>query len=260
MPFRPPAPRLSDTVANELEQRILEASLKPGDRLKPERELAVELGVSRPSLREAIQKLVSKGLLVTKHGGGTHVTDRLEAHFSDPWQRMLVEHPPLQADILEFREMLEVQAAHLAAARSTEADLERLDAAHAAFAAAHARFEPETCVASDVGFHQAVAEASHNVLIGHLNASLMRVIHGHILRNLEHLHTRPDRWAQVGAQHRDIWQAIRRRDPDGAARAAREHIRFVRDFMLSNEQEDERQESARRRLGENAGKAGAQAR
>ena len=46
--------RLSDTIAHELERRILEGALKPGDRLQPERELAVELDVSRPSLREAI--------------------------------------------------------------------------------------------------------------------------------------------------------------------------------------------------------------
>ena len=78
--------RISDAVAIELERRILEGSLKPGARLTPERDLCVELGVSRPSLREAIQKLVSKGMLVTRHGGGTYVTDRLDAPFVDPWR------------------------------------------------------------------------------------------------------------------------------------------------------------------------------
>ncbi|MEY4736936.1 MAG: hypothetical protein RL302_1255, partial [Pseudomonadota bacterium] len=63
MPLLPPASRLADTVASELEARILDGSLKPGDLLPSERELAVELGVSRPPIREAIQKLASKGLL-----------------------------------------------------------------------------------------------------------------------------------------------------------------------------------------------------
>ena len=58
--------RLSDTIVHELERRILDGALKPGDRLPPERELSVELGVSRPSLREAIQKLVSKGMLFSR--------------------------------------------------------------------------------------------------------------------------------------------------------------------------------------------------
>ena len=70
-------PRISDAVAASLERRILEGSLKPGDRLPPERELAIELGVSRPSLREAIQKLASKGMVQSRQGGGTYVTHRL---------------------------------------------------------------------------------------------------------------------------------------------------------------------------------------
>lgn len=74
-------PRISDAVAASLEKRILEGSLKPGDRLPPERELAAELGVSRPSLREAIQKLASKGMLQSRQGGGTYVTNRLESTF-----------------------------------------------------------------------------------------------------------------------------------------------------------------------------------
>jgi GntR family transcriptional repressor for pyruvate dehydrogenase complex len=77
--------RMSDTVAAELEKRILEGSLKVGDRLPSERDFAVELGVSRPTLREAIQKLTSKGLIASRHGGGTYVTNRLEAQFVDPW-------------------------------------------------------------------------------------------------------------------------------------------------------------------------------
>ena len=77
-------PRVSDAVATTLEQRILEGSLKPGDRLPAERELAAELGVSRPSLREAIQKLASKGLLRSQQGGGTYVTGALQAGFLDP--------------------------------------------------------------------------------------------------------------------------------------------------------------------------------
>ncbi|WP_434735490.1 GntR family transcriptional regulator [Candidatus Accumulibacter necessarius] len=86
-------PRIPDAVAHQLETRILEGSLKPGDRLPAERELAIELGVSRPSLREAIKKLVSRDLLVSRHGGGTYVTDRLEASFIDPWQQLLRATP-----------------------------------------------------------------------------------------------------------------------------------------------------------------------
>lgn len=252
MPQRRPAARIADTVATELESRILEGSLKPGDRLPAERDLAVELGVSRPSLREAIQKLVSKGLLTTRHGGGTTVTDRLEAPFVDPWQQMLDGHPTLQSDLLEFRHMLEAQAAALAAERATDADIERLDAAVAALDAVYASNDLAACIDTDVAFHQAIAEAAHNVLIGHLTASLLRVIHGHISRNLEHLHARPPRWEKLQAQHHAIWHAIREHKPEAAASAARDHIEFVRQSMADTEREQERRHSALRRLGETA--------
>ena len=210
-----PAPlgkiRLADTIAAELEKRILEGSLKAGDRLPAERELALELGVSRPSLREAMQKMVSKGLLTTRHGGGTYVTDRLDAHFVDPWQDMLKGHPLLHRDLLEFRQMLEGQAAALAAERATEADITQIDLAYAALEMAYAGDDVDACIEADVAFHQVIAEAAHNLLISHLTASLMRVIHGHVASNLAHLRVQPQRWSQLQAQHSAIWEVVRSR-------------------------------------------------
>jgi GntR family transcriptional repressor for pyruvate dehydrogenase complex len=248
--LRPATTRLADTVAAELEKRMLEGSLKPGDRLPAERTLALDLGVSRPCLREAMQKLVSKGLLTTRHGGGSHVTDRLEAHFADPWQDMLKGHPLLHRDLLEFRQMLESQAAALAADRATDADLARLDAVHATLEASYNGDDLDACIDADVAFHQAIAEAAHNVLIGHLTASLMRVIHGHVAGNLEHLHARPQRWNQLRAQHQAIWLGIRERNPEAAAQAARSHVEFVRQNIDDSALADARRLSALRRLGE----------
>ena len=247
---RPPSPRLADTVAAELEKRILEGSLRPGDRLPAERSLALDLGVSRPSLREAIQKLVSKGLLNTRHGGGTFVTDRLEAHFADPWQDMVKGHPLLHRDLLEFRQMLESEAARLAADRATDVDIARLDAAHARLEEEYAGTVLARSIDADVAFHQVIAESAHNVLIGHLSASLMRVIHGHVAGNLEHLHARPQRWVQLRDQHRAIWRAIREHRPDDAAKAAARHIEFVRQSMDAKALEEERRLIARRRASE----------
>lgn len=240
--------RIADVVATELESRILEGVWKQGDRLPSERDLATELGVSRPSLREAIQKLVSKGLLRTRHGGGTYVTDQLESHFADPWQAMLNGHPMLQNDMLEFREMLESQAAYLAAERATADDLTLLEAKYNILEQTFARHDLVGCTDVDVGFHQAIAEASHNVLIGHLTASLFRVIQGHIASNLDHLSTRPPRWDQLNLQHRAIWHAIRDRQPEQAAKAAGRHIEFVRQSMADSAKDIQWRKSASRRL------------
>jgi GntR family transcriptional repressor for pyruvate dehydrogenase complex len=247
---RPTQTRIADAVANDLELRILEGSLKPGDKLPAERTLALELSVSRPSLREAIQKLVAKGLLSTKHGGGTVVTDRLEATFSDPWREMLKGHPLLHSDMLEFRHMLEGEAALLAAERATDADLQRIEAAYLALETAYDSDDLQACIDTDVAFHQAIAEASHNALIGQLSASLMRVVHGHISENLIHLHENSKQWGQIRAQHRSIWESVKNRESINSQRVAREHISFVRQSMDEAEKALERRNSAIRRLGE----------
>jgi GntR family transcriptional repressor for pyruvate dehydrogenase complex len=163
---------------------------------------------------------------------------------------MLDGHPMLQSDLLEFRHMLESQAAYLAAERATDADIARLDAAYAALDGVFGSDDMPACIAIDVAFHQAIAESAHNVLIGHLTASLFRVIHGHISRNLEHLYARPQRWQQLQAQHRAIWQAIRQHQPAAAAAAARAHIEFVQQSMVESDRAEERRQSALRRLGE----------
>ena len=247
---RPAITRLADSVAIALESRILEGTLKPGDTLPAERVLAQELGVSRPSLREAIQKLTAKGLLSTRPGGRTQVTNRLEAHFTDPWQQMLNGHPLLQRDLLEFRQMLESQAAQLAADRATDVDLKRIDAVYASLERAYAADDLKACIEADVAFHQTIAEAAHNVLISQLSASLMRVIHGHITGNLEYLHQRPQRWEQLKAQHRAIWQAVREHNPQDAALASGSHMEFVRQSMENSVMDEARRSASLRRSGE----------
>lgn len=249
---RPTPARMAEVVASDLETRILEGSLKPGDRLPPERELAAQLGVSRPPLREAIQKLAAKGLVVTRHGVGTIVTDRLEATFADSWQEMLKAHPTLQSDMLEFRHILEGHAAFLAAERATDADIERLDAIYEALDSTYNIDDLKTNIDNDVAFHQAIAEITHNAMIGHLTASLLRVIHSHVSGNLIYFHAHPQQWKRIRAQHRAIWESIRAHDAEAALRAARTHIEFVRVSMDEKEKAEGRRDSALRRLGETA--------
>ncbi|MCL2344804.1 MAG: GntR family transcriptional regulator [Desulfobulbus sp.] len=231
MAGKQPTPRLSDAIASSLEQRILDGSLKPGDRLPPERELAVEFGVSRPSLREAIQKLASKGMVKSRQGGGTTITDRLDASFSDPWSDLLGSHPDLREDMLEFRRLLEGQAAAWAAERATEADLSRLETAFATLRDAFASGDADQRSAADIAFHQAIGDATHNVLLGRLSAALLRLMHDSIRLNLGELKAIPAANALLMSQHEVIRQAIVERKPQAARGAAETHIDFVRETL-----------------------------
>ena len=118
--------RLSDNIVEQLETMILEGTLQPGQRLPPERALAEQFGVSRPSLREAVQRLAAKGLLISRQGGGNFVTEHLGASFSDPLIRLLENRPEAHRDLLEFRRTLEADCAYYAAQRATEVDKELL--------------------------------------------------------------------------------------------------------------------------------------
>jgi GntR family transcriptional repressor for pyruvate dehydrogenase complex len=248
MPNKVQVPRISDAVAASLERRILEGSLKPGDRLPPERELAVELGVSRPSLREAIQKLASKGMVHSRQGGGTYVTDSLNSTFFDPWQDMMGNHPNLREDMLEFRRMLEGQAAEWAAERATDADLQRLDQAFAAVSAAYESDDTNRRSAADIAFHQAIGDAAHNALLGHLSVALLRLMQDSIRLNLGELKNVPAASSLLMSQHAAIHAAVRSRKPSAARAAAETHIDFVRETLAQTLRSVARREAAERRL------------
>ncbi len=242
-------PRIPDVIAHQLETRILEGSLKPGDRLPAERELAIELGVSRPSLREAIKKLVSRELLVSRHGGGTYVTDRLVTTFSDPWQRLLEQHPLLQDDVLEFRFLLEASAAELAAQRATGDDLQRIEQAYARLDAAYLGDDRSAQVATDVAFHLTIAESAHNALFAHLVSSVLRLLHEHVRRTLRDIEVSAETGRQLMAQHQAIHNAIRDRQPEEARLAAQTHISFVRHRLSEAARAEKRQQRSLRHIG-----------
>ena len=243
------SPRISDEIAQNIQTRIVEGSFKPGDRLPSERQFATELGVSRSSLREAIQKLESRGLLASRQGGGTFVTDRLDADLMDPWLTAVGNQPGLQEDVLEFREMVEVQAAAWAAERATDADRERLRRAFTALDECYRQTSRTAQIDADVAFHQAIAEAAHNLLLGHLNANLLRLLHAHVRKNISTMQVTPDVAEQLMQQHRNMLDAILAADTAGAAQAARTHISYVRERTHAAERASLRQERALRRLG-----------
>mgnify|MGYP001363810355 CR=1 FL=1 len=243
--------RLSDTIAHELERRILEGALKPGDRLQPERDLAAELGVSRPSLREAIQKLISKGLLVSRHGGGTFVNSTLGTSFRDPMIELLGRNPEAQRDLIEFRHTLEGACAYYAAQRATAPDRERLKAAFERVQDCYlqqGRVSRTDEGRADALFHLAIAEASHNAVLLHTIRSLFELLEHNVVTNIGGMlplgSAVRDR---LLAQHEALYRAIVEARADDARRLASEHMDYVQEVLNDNRDEIERIERAQRR-------------
>src|ERR1700692_3882226 len=112
--------KLGDAIAEHLEKLILEGVLRPGEKLASERDLALKLDVSRPSLREALEKLQSKGLIETTKAGT--VVAQFLAPLSRPLAELFADKPRVTADYFEYRRIIEGQAAALAATRATDVD------------------------------------------------------------------------------------------------------------------------------------------
>lgn len=214
-------------MARHLENAILEGRFRPDRRLPSERLLATELAASRATVREAIGALVSRGLLTKRQGDGTYVVEQSDRRMAEVWLDMAQQHPRLQSDLVEFRAMLESRAAELAASRHDQNDRERLQAAHAAVDAAYAGNDRSEQIRSDVAFHRAIADATHNPVFSYLMSSLLKLLHEHVQLSLAGLEPQSQTSQQLRVQHRALLAAILEGDSEQARCIAIGHMDFV---------------------------------
>ena len=135
--------KAAEAVARHIDGLILEGSLRPGEKLPAERELAERLAVSRPTLREGLRSLQQEGLLTREAGGGAAVA-MLGTSITDPLAKLLRSRPKTADDYLEFRQVIEGTAAELAAQRATDIDLDVLTSCMRRIEASHGKDDPGT--------------------------------------------------------------------------------------------------------------------
>lgn len=245
--------RLSDDIVSKLESMILEGTLKAGERLPAERILAEQFGVSRPSLREAIQKMAAKGLLVSRQGGGNYVAESMGSTFSDPLLPLLEANPEAQRDLLEFRHTLEGSCAYYAALRATEPDRQRLTEAFEALQHCYAR-EGEVNRAeegaADARFHLAIAEASHNAVLLHTIRGLFDLLKRNVVTNIGGMYAqRTETRDMLMKQHGELYQAIMAGEAEKARALSDQHIHYVQEVLADVLDEQQRLARAQRRQG-----------
>lgn len=208
---------------------ILAGTYQVGERLPPERELAEQLGTSRPSVRAALSKLESQGMIDRVQGGGTYVSEKLEASFSDPLLALFQENEDFKYDVIEYRHALEEASCYLAAEKATEEEKVVIQKAYDAWKASHAALDsPEIEAEADLAFHLSIAEATHNYILPHAMKSSHRMIEQNVTSNLKTLYSAPERRQKIVDQHSAMLEAILNSDPDAARSAVREHLDFVR--------------------------------
>ncbi len=160
-------PSLHHEVAGRIGSLIAQGLIEPGSVLPNEASLGTELGVSRTAIREAIKVLASKGLVEVRRKTGTRVRPRAEWNMLDPdvlsWLFSGAGVPPDMNDLVEVRKAVEPAAARLAATRATTEDLAEIREAHRGMESA--KGDLPSSVESDLRFHLAVLEATHNAFM-----------------------------------------------------------------------------------------------
>jgi GntR family transcriptional repressor for pyruvate dehydrogenase complex len=217
------AGQTNEQVVARVYELIKEQALRPGDRLPPERELAKQLGISRPSLRAGLGSLISMGVLKSRQGAGTFLVDGPPALNSEPFS---YEH------MFETRSILEVGATGLAAERATGDQLATMaEEITEMFVALE---DPQQFLVHDMAFHRAVAAASGNPTLATLVEMVSAILYERRRTTIERAHD----FNEALEMHRKIYKAIRSHQPDAAREAMREHIvRAQRAFALEEKQQ-----------------------
>ena len=239
--------KLSDRIVEQLEHMLLEGTFAPGQKLPTERELAEQFDVSRPSLREALQKLEAKGLVNRKQGGGTYVCDNLAVGLTDPLFELIARHPESQFDLLEFRHALEGICAYYAALRGTAADFAQIKKHYDAICDAQQLVDLDAEAKAVGSFYLAVAEASHNVVLLHLVRGLTPLVEQNIRVNLETLQQKDGIVGQLNSHRQRLMQAVINGEPEKARQASNDHLAFIEEAMLEVGKERSRIERSLRR-------------
>ncbi len=232
MPFQKiEAEKLSQTVVHQIELLILRGILRPGERLPSERELSDRLGVSRPSLREAVADLQERGLLSARPNAGIFVADVLGSAFAPALIDLFSTHEEAVFDYVAFRRDLEGMAAERAAKIGSDTDLQVIDAIFVKMEAAHQKRDPADEAGLDADFHMAIIEASHNVVMLHMMRSMYELLRQGVFYNRQVMFKNRVTRDNLLDQHRAINAAIQARNPAAARVAVEAHMNFVEQSM-----------------------------
>jgi GntR family transcriptional repressor for pyruvate dehydrogenase complex len=227
-PIRPK--KISEEIVIQIKQLISKGELKPGDRIPSERELASMLGVSRPSVREAIMVLDAMGFLDARQGGGTFVRALTEGSIMDPLAKLVeMRDPALLRSLAEVRMGLESWSASLAAQRATDADIAELRRLYAVMEeqAARGGWDPDV----DAEFHYAITAASHNSLQMHVLDSIHTLFHTTIQVALMEFYRQEGHIQKLLNHHREIMEAIAAHRPALARQKMMAHLAMVEEKM-----------------------------
>ncbi|CAG0945894.1 HTH-type transcriptional regulator LutR [Anaerolineae bacterium] len=217
------AGRLYEKIVEQIEERIVSGKLKIGEQLPAERELAVQFGVSRTAVREAVKTLRQKGLVEIAPGRGTFIADQTSSGVRHSLGLMMkITAEDGYQNLVEVREILEPEIAARAASHATAEHLASMRQAITTMDAA--LDDADAYIEADLDFHLALAHATQNDLVPTLLDPIV-----HLLReNRKRIFNRTGAPQRGQVYHKRILRAIEQRDPETARKQMRAHLAQVR--------------------------------
>lgn len=210
---------LTEEVIKKMKALMESGELRSGSKLPSERELAEMLGISRPSLRQALKALSVMGILKSQPGQGTFVTDEFLAILSEPlhFLMLLKDNLPF-TELFEARTIIETKMARMAAMRASEEDLRIMEQSLGGMK--ENLDSPKRFVEHEIRFHQAIIDATGNTLLSTVMGILYKLLNNYREKAASVL----DDLDEMYECHYKIFEEISKSDPEGAERAADQHF------------------------------------
>lgn len=226
MTFTPIKPKkISAQIAEQIRNSIMSGEFVPGDRLPPERELAEMFGVSRPSVREALNILGASGLVEALQGGGTTVKSLMEQGSGNALSDMIRVEQERALDVIEVRKCMESWTAFYAAQRALPEDLRRMEQIVDGMRQNLETLQPSEDL--DANFHIVIARATHNVVWLHLMQNIFDAMKEFQRGVWRAVYLTEEDQKQLFIHHQGVYQAINNRDAERARLLMLEHLGFA---------------------------------
>ncbi len=223
--------KISEQIVDQIKRLIADGQLKPGDTLPPERELIKQFGVSRPSLREALNALVTMGLLEINQAKRTCVKSVTSKLIDDPLAILIKADIQKIFDLIEVRKAIETWAAYHAAERASEEDIEQLDRIIQKMKRAFKEGQP--WAKEDADFHLAIAKATHNTIQMHIMSAIYDLLRASMTKIL----TDREKVKELMYHHQQIFDAIKSRAPERARKKTLAHLNYVESVVKKSIEE-----------------------
>lgn len=222
--------KMYQNVILQVKQMIYDGKLKKGDKLPAERNLASLLGVSRNTIREAFSALELLGIIESKHGEGSFISNEpLRSGSVEPLSLLFMLEANAQTQLIDVRKMLEAESAFLAAQSAGEEDLAVLEKCIQDFE--RNTVDQNFSIEVDRTFHFGIAKASGNVLLYYLYSAISEALEHHIRTMRLRIVLESENIERLLLQHKNIYQYICNRDALKARQAMLEHMEFIKSYV-----------------------------